>query len=462
MIKKNFLLNFCIGGMMLFLCLDVYSQTVAGKTINASELKYEDIRALSVGDKVPDIVIENIINYRNYTAKISEFKGKLIVIDFWGTTCSSCIAALPKIDSLQKVFKDQMQVFTVTNYDTKEKVIETLKRYKKTQNLSLPVVLNDVKLKKYFPHEMVSHVVWIDGEGIVKAITGTEYITAGNIETVLDGKGVNWPVKNDVFDFDYEKPFLNFSNADVVQPEFMYSSAFTGYLNGVDATDKLLVDSIKNVVTRNHFNHSLLQLCDGSLNGSGTGYINVKHLVLEVKDPTRYIRNENIQYYAEWARKHTYSYSITLPLGLSKEETREVIKTDLTHWLRVLGISIRKEKRMINCLSLVRINKDDKLLKSKGGEYEYGLNETGGLKKLINAGFSNLVWHLNQETPGIPWVFDETGISRDFKVDIILKISSFKDIPALRKQLQHYGLDLVEVKREMEMYIIKEKEVKKP
>jgi thiol-disulfide isomerase/thioredoxin len=455
MIRKN--LNVCIAGMVMLLSQDAYSQTVAGKTINAAE----GIRSLTIGDKVPDIVIENIINYRNAAARISEFKGKLIIIDFWGTTCSNCIAALPKIDSLQKVYKDQMQVFTVTNYDTKEKVVETLKRYKKTQNLSLPVVLNDVKLKKYFPHEMVSHVVWINGEGMVKAITGTEYINAKNIETVLDGRDVNWPVKNDVFEFDYEKPFLNFSNSDLVQPEFMYSSAFTSYMDGVDGTDKLLVDSLKNIVTRNHFNHSLLQLCDGSLNGSGTGYINPKHLILEVNDVTRYIRDENNQYYAEWAKKNTYSYSITLPLGLSNEETREIIKTDLAHWLRVLGISVRKEKRMIKCLSLVRINKDDGLLKSKGGEYEYGLNETGSLKKLNNAGFANFVWQLNQETHDIPWVFDETGIPGDFKVDMTLRINSFKDIPALRKQLQRYGLDLLEVKREMEMYIIKEKEVKR-
>jgi len=430
---------------------------LSGSTSSLSTI--DEIQPLKVGDKVPNIEIDNIINFPFSYARLSDFRNKLILIDFWGTNCSNCIAALPKIDTLQAIYKDKIQVFTVANYDTREKVVATLQRFKKTRNLQLPIVLNDVKLKKYFPHELLSHVIWIDGNGIVKAITGTEYINARNIQTILDGKEINWPVKNDVLDFDYEKPFLGFSNSNVAQPDFIYSSAFTGNIEGIDATDKLFVDSINNTVTRNHFNHDLLQLCDGSLNGSGTGYINLKFLALNVKDPGRYVRDANRLYYAEWEKKNTYCYSITLPLNLSEEQTREIVKTDLTHWLNVLGIKVMKEKRLMNCLLLVRTDKNDDLLKSKGGKYEFGLNEPGTIKFLQDANISYLVAHLNQEISGIPWVIDETHLPDNFNVDLSLHINSFENIPAVRKELHRYGLDLIEGKKEMEMYIITEKGV---
>jgi hypothetical protein len=79
----------------------------------------------------------------------------------------------------------------------------------------------------------------------------------------------------------------------------------------------------------------------GSLNGSGTGYIDTSILILHVKDPTRYVRSYD-QYYAEWAQENTYCYSYTVPLIITEEERKEFVRKDLTKWLSLLGISVRK------------------------------------------------------------------------------------------------------------------------
>ncbi|MGZ4100208.1 MAG: TlpA family protein disulfide reductase, partial [Bacteroidia bacterium] len=52
-------------------------------------------RPLKVGDKVPDITFSNVVNYKSATLKLSEFKGQVIMLDFWATWCSSCLAAFP-------------------------------------------------------------------------------------------------------------------------------------------------------------------------------------------------------------------------------------------------------------------------------------------------------------------------------------------------------------------------------
>lgn len=413
---------------------------------------------LTIGDKVPNVLIENIINYRYPSVSLESLRGKLIIIDFWGTTCSSCIAALPKIDSLQQLFSDKIQTFTITNFDKEEAVWTTLKRNRHLKNLKLPVVLGGQNLKDLFPHQIVSHVAWIGGDGIVKAITGTEYITESNIQKVLNGEDINWPVKQDIIEFDYSKPII-VKRDKINTAKGIYSSAFTDYIKGIDGTDRLFVDSTAGTITSNHFNHTLLAFIDGSFQGLGTGYIDTKHLILQVKDPGRYLLKD--KYMAEWSKQNTYTYSYTLPLTLSGEEIRNFVRRDLSNWLDVIGIKAWKEKRMQKVWILKRTSYDNRLLISKGKKSDTSLGEGAGkLKQLVNEPLSSLVYHLNLKMSGIPWVFDETKIPDDMQVDLQLKIDSFRNLPELRKALKKYGLDIEETEREMEMYVIREKDYK--
>lgn len=65
-----------------------------------------------------------------------------------------------------------------------------------------------------------------------------------------------------------------------------------------------------------------------------------------------------------------------------------------------------------------------------------------------------LVWQLNQQY-GNPPVFDETGYSA--MVDMDLQLNGWKDIPALRAQLNTYGLDLREEERELKVFVLTER-----
>ncbi|MGB8190551.1 MAG: redoxin domain-containing protein, partial [Chitinophagaceae bacterium] len=81
LIKKSIFLLVLIGGS-----LDVASQ----------QLK---IRELNVGDTLPDLEVKDVINYSKSSIKISEFKDKYLILNFWATWCSPCIVSFPKLDS---------------------------------------------------------------------------------------------------------------------------------------------------------------------------------------------------------------------------------------------------------------------------------------------------------------------------------------------------------------------------
>ncbi|HEY0676657.1 MAG TPA: TlpA disulfide reductase family protein, partial [Chitinophagaceae bacterium] len=79
------------------------------EVLNASHSKLSPVK---LGDPVPDIEFP-ITNLKNPTAKFSDFRGKLVIIDFWGVECTSCIKVLPEIDSLERVYKDRVQFISV-------------------------------------------------------------------------------------------------------------------------------------------------------------------------------------------------------------------------------------------------------------------------------------------------------------------------------------------------------------
>ncbi len=119
---------------------------------------------VKTGGQVPEVTLNNVLNYRSTTLKLSDFRGKVLVLDFWATWCRSCIEAMPKLDSLQDKFADRVQILSVT-YQTKTEIDAFKKRNPKVRDFKLPMVTGDDKLKKLFPHRALPHLVWISPDG---------------------------------------------------------------------------------------------------------------------------------------------------------------------------------------------------------------------------------------------------------------------------------------------------------
>lgn len=441
--------------LLMFCTISTEAQTSFKKKIEAAPVK-----SYTVGDKVPDLVFKNLINSSAKQTKLSEYKGKLVIIDFWEWGCIPCMQALGKIQKLQKEFTGQVEVITVTSRITPEYFKEKSKETPSLKNFSLPTVMRDVQLFKYFPFNSISHLVWIDGNGIVKAITGSDYVTAENIRIALKDEPVPWAIKKDVIDFDNKKPLMVFGNSEVNVPPVLYSSVFTGYLEGVTGGVTESTDSARDTKTINFINQSVTSFCDGSLDGQGTGYISPKYMVLDVTDSSRFIWNHHKDYFDQWLKKNVHSYSVTIPANLSVDEQKEFIKTDLTHWLKISGITVKKEFREIPCYALVTTSNKRNHIGSKGGEPVTKMNFPDDESFIRNDSLSNFIYYLNKNNESLPYLFkDSTGLPSGFQVDMKFSENVFSSIHQLRKELQLYGFDLVPSSCRTEMHIITEKKL---
>lgn len=156
-------------------------------------------KLLTVGDTMPNVKILNLHDYKSTEVKISDFKGKLLILDFWSTWCSNCLAAFPREDSLAVQFKKDLAIVLV-NSDFKtgddwNRISYTFKRGYKPEYM--PVAYNDTILNALLKHHTLPHYVWINSNGVICAITGARQITAKNIQSVLKGERISLPIKVD-------------------------------------------------------------------------------------------------------------------------------------------------------------------------------------------------------------------------------------------------------------------------
>lgn len=410
-------LQYCLTGI---LCLFLKSDA-------------QQIKPLTVGDKVPAVAIKNIYNYPASSSNLSAFKNKLVILDFMTTYCSSCLKALPRFDSLKKMYGDKVQVFLVT-YEKKEKI----KKFLQNRTwLKLPIIVEDTLLKKYFPHIYISHEVWIK-DGMVKAITEPEYVTGNNIETLLAGNSVSWPVKRDAADPDYTRPLFAV-NENIDRPVFY--SALSGHIPDVAVKYLHSTDSSKGITKMLMVN---LPVIDLYLYCYGKRTYPSGHILLKVNDTSRYIYNRVTGYKDVWKQKHTFCYEAVLPQELPAEAARNKMLFDLDLYL---GTNGRMEKTDVPAYVLRRT---DTVLRLVSKEVSRVLTNKEG-----SAGISltALLFRLNHSGYGIP-AFDETGLSQ--KLYLNLSRQALYNIPLLQKELSRYGLQLIKEVREAEMFVLQE------
>ncbi len=148
-------------------------------------------QGLKAGDELPDLAFSEMMNYKSPGAKISDFRGKPILIDVWATWCMPCIASMPKMHELQRMFDGQIQILLLNAGEKKAVVQRFLEKRKgiKESEVTLPVVIDAGTLRKeIFNEQGVPALYWIDSSGRVTNITSSDAVTEENIRSLIANK----------------------------------------------------------------------------------------------------------------------------------------------------------------------------------------------------------------------------------------------------------------------------------
>jgi len=376
------------------------------------------IKPLTIGDKVPDVTIKNIYNYPALQSNLSAFNNKLLILDFMATTCTGCIKLLPHLDSLQKEFGDQIQIFLIS-YEKREKVINFIKKNIYARLLPFPIATDDTLLSKFFPHTFISHEVWIK-DNVVKAITSGEQVTAKSISFLLENNNINLPVKTDKPSFDFNAPLL----ATDVHPAFY--SLLTGFVKDASAKNVTLTDTLSKRLRITMFNLSILSLYFRSY---GLQFFPESFITFETKNTAPFIYDKSDK---QWRQKNTYCYEVTLPLGIAKAMIGEKIRNDLDTYF---GLKGRIEKRKIRCNIVVRGSSPPTIFPS------------------LNTSVNIFLSQLNSRYLKEPFI-NESGGDKKIYVDAAMDYAT--DEESAKQILRTQGFDIIEGVREVEVFVLSE------
>ncbi len=419
---------------------------------------------LKEGDAVPEYEFKEILNYETPTAKISDFRGKLLLLDIWAPWCASCIAAFPKMDALQEKFKNKLQVLLVGDDGYPEGRIPAYVKSKEGTNMALklpvPVIEKQDQFRQLFNWVGMPHVIWISPAGKIIGITGAKEVEAANIERVLNGEKLQFDTKVSPQLIQKEDNFL-LNRFPAFAGTNIYGSAFSKYNKYIAhgfAIDDYINDSSGCRYYVVNTPMTILYL-----------YVYSKQkgspLKSEIEDEKKIIIEQGVtekfnHFFSEYpdmnswqadelVKNNLFSYEINLPpLQYTDSEMCRYIINDFDRFFRIKsGI----EKRNIKCFALVRTSSEDGL-KSKLKENEFPVWNPD-YKNITMQGYKikDLVRQLNNSIDTKLLILDETGYTG--KIDIQIPMQG--DINTFRHSLNRYDLDLKEVSRDMDMLVLR-------
>ena len=124
--------------------------------------RYGNPGIINIGEPAPDVVLK----YESgQTINLSDYKGKVVFLNFWATWCLPCVKEMPEMQTMNATFKDRKFQMLAVSVDLSWDKVNS---FYKQHNLELPTFLdpghqvtNTFKVYK-FPETFI-----IDANGFV-------------------------------------------------------------------------------------------------------------------------------------------------------------------------------------------------------------------------------------------------------------------------------------------------------
>jgi peroxiredoxin len=131
---------------------------VGGYTI-ADSLFADNDPVPAVGDRAPGFSLKGL---DGEVYRLSDFAGKPVVLNFWGTFCEPCVREMPLIQQHYEKYQDRGLVVLGVNLDEPE---VTVRGFVKDYGLTFPILLDKNVVRKQYGVYYYPTTFFIDAEG---------------------------------------------------------------------------------------------------------------------------------------------------------------------------------------------------------------------------------------------------------------------------------------------------------
>jgi peroxiredoxin len=118
--------------------------------------------AALTSDIAPDFTLQTV---DGRSVSLSDYKGKVVVINFWATWCPPCVREIPRLVRVADTYKDQGLVMLGINTTFQDDAAKVA-RFGRDQNISYPILLDSQgAASQKYPSHLMPTTYLIDREG---------------------------------------------------------------------------------------------------------------------------------------------------------------------------------------------------------------------------------------------------------------------------------------------------------
>jgi peroxiredoxin len=164
-----------IAAVVLIALLGVAIVQAMDKKAEPENLSQEaaNMGGLKVGSKAPDFELKTLAGE---TVKLSDLKGKKVMLNFWATWCPPCKAEMPAMEEFHKEAGDDVVILAV-NIDPHLDV----KAFVDENKITFPIPLDEEdKVNETYQVLSIPTTYFIDTKGNI----GNKYIGAMNLDAM--------------------------------------------------------------------------------------------------------------------------------------------------------------------------------------------------------------------------------------------------------------------------------------
>jgi thiol-disulfide isomerase/thioredoxin len=394
---------------------------------------------LKIGDHVPDITIQNILFNSSRSVKISDYKGKILVLDFWATWCSSCISHFPEMYALQNKIPNQLQILLVNCKSTRDSETNIEAFFEKRKiYYHFPTVILDTVLEAMFPHHSIPHYVWIK-DNVLIAVTYADELNEANVMKALREPKAHLPEKTYI-PYDLSKSFFNGSNSSG-SADYLYRSYFGKYKDGLHAisgfsfVNDTLVDRI------GVMNGSRIQLVKFAF--PEFAEFKSDRIIFNVARKTDFSGDSSS---TAWRSRNCFCYESSFP-PCDRNLALSLMQGDIHKYLRIKIDTVGAER---DCYVLTLADKKRLVPIPPNTHPETNINEhTGAAVYFINSSLHALLLKM-EDIYHVPFIDETAGIERvslNLPPDLLAEKS-------LSESLYKQGFRLTKEKRKIKLLVI--------
>ncbi len=373
------------------------------------------------------------------------------MLDFWYTGCTNAIRSLPKMNKLQRRFKDRIQIVMVglngQRYQQIEDVYNVLKR---KYDLRLASAYDSVLHVKWDIWSM-PYIIIVDPSGVVRHITTGSDMSETKLDALLRGEEVKFHRDKDIPDTFQVKNFPGSPDSTLVyrsvltrwtgeRPRVSDLSSYNTWPKSMQDEGIIVVgfrlDQLYKIAYTGSHNPNVFALRDGSLF--------YPDAVVEVSDRRPFVVDT-----ASFAGRYSVNIALTSPGGKDLEGMMRRFQDELRN---AFGYSVKMEEREFDVWRIKADRAALQKLKTSGGARQINITPVNMFMQNVPVEtFYRLLLYQLYMPDRIFIDKNENGFEGNVDIDLKAVLTDPADV---KKALRKYGIEVIQEKRKLKALVI--------